>query len=54
MADKNKNEKPKYTEVPKDEIAPTIYKSQFSSDDRNKTITLQGVATPQQRDKKND
>lgn len=52
MADKKKGDKPKY-EVPRNEIPTTIRKSHFSADE-TKAATLEGVATPQQRDKKND
>lgn len=54
MGDK-KDDKPKYDAKPKDQIPTTVYQSQFSSNDKDKTTTtLQGVATPQKRDKKND
>lgn len=52
MADK-KDERPKYDAVPKDQIPPTIYKSQFSSNEKDKTTVLLGTPTPKQRDKKN-
>jgi hypothetical protein len=53
MADKKSDDKQKYTEVPKDEIPTAVRKSHFSANE-DRTTTLFGVATPQQRDKKND
>jgi hypothetical protein len=53
MGDK-KDDRPKYDAKPKDQIPTTVYQSQFSSNDKDKTTTLQGVATSQHRDKKND
>jgi hypothetical protein len=52
MADK-KDDKPKYDAVPKDQIPPTIYKSQFSSNEKVKTTVLLGTPTPPNGDKKN-
>lgn len=51
MADKKKDDKPKYTEVPKDEIPTKVRKSHFSANE-DRTTTLLGVPDPQQRENK--
>lgn len=51
MADNKKDDKPKYNAAPRNEIPPQIRKSQFSSDDKDKTTTLLGTPTPKEKDK---